>query len=76
MAVYQLTSKGPEKLDEHEFDDVLKLAVPKGAPRGVPYSGPQPSAIPVRIFPTPSRGRSPTARERAEALEAEASQEI
>ena len=76
VAVYQLTSKGPEKLDEHEFDDVLKLVVPKGVPAPTPaYKGTFVSPY-VRALPTPSRGRSPTARERAEALEAEASQEI
>jgi len=75
VAVYQLTSKGPEKLDEHEFDDVLKLAVPKGAPAPTPkYTGTYRSQY-VRALPTP-KGRPPTARERAEALEAEAAQEI
>jgi len=75
VAVYQLTSGSPRKLDEHEFDDVLKLAVPKGAPASTPpYTGTYRSPF-VRALPTP-KGRPPTARERAEALEAEASQEI
>jgi hypothetical protein len=58
VAVYQITSQGPKKLDEHEFDDVLDLTVPKGAPAPTPkYTGTFVSPY-VRALPTPTRTRT------------------
>ena len=59
VAVYQITSQGPKKLDEHEFEDVLELTVPEKAPAAAPFGPLAPSGgVPARVSPTPTRTRT------------------